>query len=57
MEDSIVYAALNNPLVTTPLSLMFGATLPCDWIQIESDFAFLKGVPKGIVGGRSKFSA
>lgn len=57
MEDSIVYAALNNPLVTTPLSLMFGATLPCDWIQIESEFSFLKGVPKGIVVGRSKFSA
>ena len=34
----------------------FGATLPCDWIDIEDDSAFYKGHPKGEVMGRDAFA-
>lgn len=34
-----------------------GATLPCDWIEVDYDAAFYKGKPKGNVIGREQFSA
>jgi hypothetical protein len=38
-------------------ALFGGATLPCDWIEIEGDVAFYRGTPKGEVIGREQFSA
>jgi len=34
-----------------------GTTLPCGWIEVDGDIAFLKGVSKGEVVGRDKFTA
>ena len=32
-----------------------GATMPCDWIEVEGDIAFLKGTDKGNVIGPQHF--
>ena len=34
-----------------------GTTLPCDWIEVDGDIAFMKGVSRGEVIGRESFSA
>jgi hypothetical protein len=37
--------------------VMFGGTtLPCDWIEVDSDVAYLKNESKGKVIGRDDFN-
>ncbi len=38
-------------------ALFGGPTLPCDWIEIDGDVAFLPGTDKGDVIGRNNISA
>jgi|TARA_B110000503_G_C7153033_1_gene416025 hypothetical protein len=37
-------------------ALFGGATLPCDWIEVEGDEAYLKGSEKGVLMSRDSFS-
>ena len=36
-------------------SFLGGATLPCEWIEVEDEIAFIKEKPKGATFGRTDF--